>query len=253
VIVPLLFRIAAVKALRGATAAEDRVYDSALSAFDFGKGEPRAPFIVVAIGDERGDARGSWRLGALQERRIDLMFDLAVTKPGTLDAGADRPGVVIPPTDDGLEATLDLLHHQLQVRLQTGTDAWSECFRILAGGVHDILIRRGGDAKTGARFAARQIAWTLSPMFEPDKASLATWLQPFVADPELSDLAAVVRAAVEGPETTSTSNAIARLLGLTRAEATAFGLPPAPGREAARVEIDLGDGLITVGPDGQRL
>lgn len=163
-------RLSARKALDGATFAEGRVYDSSVAPIDEIASGESAAFIIVTTEDE--EAVTSGRDITNGNRTIDLVLEVAIAQPITADADADGDGsteteVVIPATDAGLELSLGLIVRQMQRAIFEGGSLWTEIFRLFAVSVVKISNRRGVGNKDGARFAARQLIFTIETLSEP--------------------------------------------------------------------------------------
>ena len=205
--VSMALRIAARRALEGATFADMRVHDSAITPIDHmvwsGKSEP---FIVISSEDE--DARITGRDVTGGERMIDLVFEIAIAHAVAAKPEADDslPEIVIPATDAGLELSLSLIARQMMRALfEQAGNPWANLFREFCINVRKITNRRGVGNKDGARFAARQIILRIEGLNEPpfghEPAADEPWgrlLAQMRQDDELVDLAPLVSGAIIG-------------------------------------------------------
>ena len=207
-LVSFALRVAAIRAIRGATLAGDRVHDSAISPIDHmvEKGESE-PFIVIATEDEEA-VNLAGRDATSGARTVDLVIEVAIAHsllaPG--DNSETPPEIVIPATDGGFELSLALIGRQIMRALfEPGTNPWACAFARFAVSIGKISNRRGVGNKAGARFAARQYVITLNVLQEPSfgmtPAAGDAW-HAFLAvmrnDPELAHIEPVVAAVITG-------------------------------------------------------
>lgn len=219
----LALRMATRKALIGATFAQERVFDSAITEIDMTVVEKRKALIVVTTDDEEGSVDGRDILGA--DRTIDLVIEIAVATMVKTDTGTVE--VTIPDTDEGLEVTIDLMCRQVIRVLQAGTGPWADLWRRLAVSVSRVVQRRGADARQGVRFAARQIVLTLTTISDPiapptTGMPLFDFLAMADADDELSPVAMILRAELANTDPGSVIDA--GRMGFTFADAEGTGL-----------------------------
>lgn len=153
-------RIAAVQAIKSATLAEDRVYDSAVGSIDELTKAGAKPFLIVTTDDDETNLTGRDLLGG--NGSLDVVIEYALA--GVTDTGT----FVVPHTDEGMEIVLDLMHRQITRALITEETVWSTSFKRLVPSMHRLVSRRGASATEGVRFAARQIVLTVSTINDPD-------------------------------------------------------------------------------------
>jgi hypothetical protein len=186
----LALRIATVKALRGKTFAGNMVRDSEIAPIDETIEGETAPFVVVYTDESDTDPDVANEETSLFGRctYVDLTIETAVTtrmKPGP---GSDW---AIPPTDAGLEFTIDVIERQIRNALSDPDNAWAEMWRRLVREIKSQKSARGSSARKGVRFAGRQIVLTvdLAPEPRPGENVSGLWRQ-FVdlmqSDSELS-------------------------------------------------------------------
>lgn len=245
-LVALAMRIAAVRALQGATAAADaRIFDSAILPIDKLASESPEPFISISTEDEVSKPSG--RDVNTGDRTIDLLIDIAIGKAVPLKGDGDAE-VIAAATDAGLELTLAVIHRQIHACLfGFGGGLWGEAFRAFTKSIEDISSRRGVPNEAGQRFAARQILVQVKAIAEPPfgpvepKTPFAKFFEAAATDPVLAAQASIIRRAIEGrpigwPEL-HTISAISG--GYTEAEAAAIGLAP-PGAPVAGMTLEPG-------------
>lgn len=243
-------RIAALRALDGATLAGDNVRDSDINAIDISADgsmstDQRRPFVVVYTDDstaEDADLRDLRQTGA-----IDFVCEFGVAStmttinPATGESDIVPGAIAFPATDAAFEMILDLVARQIVVAL-TGPDPWAELWKRLSTGTLRIEQRRAASSDDGTRIAARQMRIPLDlrpdPVWGQELNPGTVWgdflaaLQ--AADPEL----AIVAASFVGPqEGAVTAETIRRSRGHTAAERDALGYGPEhPGGEAWTID-----------------
>lgn len=243
----LAHRIATVKALAGRTLAGDRVRDSAIAPIDVQAGEEAAPFIAVYT----DDFEGRWRdLPGRDDQTLALILEIGVTAR-MLIADPDNPGneIVswgIPPTDAGIELTLDMIERQARIALDDEANAWAELWRTLHMGDAAYTSIRGASAEKGIRFAGRQLKVEVQPLDEPafGPAASGVWsalLDAMDADAELVNLAPAVRSLIEADTPPVDWIAVRRRFGMDDGEVTSLGLEPAEGAGEETTFADHGE------------
>lgn len=234
-LVSTALRIAARRAISGATFAGQRVHDSAISPIDHmvetGQAEP---FIVVSSEDETALIKTRDVTGG--DRSIDLVIEVAIAHPVTANADGGSE-IVIPATDAGLELSLSLIVRQVYRALfeQRG-NVWADVFARFVLNVEKATNKRGVGNRDGARFAARQLVLTLDTLHEPPfghvPASGEPWgdfLAAMEADDELATLAPLVRQSITGTPTIEDWDRTRSDLGLTEVGSAHIGLRGAGG------------------------
>lgn len=249
-----LLRIATVKALIGQTLAADAVFDSIVDPLDSRiSADGKRPVIVVYTDDHGGDVevRGDY----LQGDSLDLVIEVVVA--GRMEVLIDGPDgatpdyqLSIPNTDAGLEVTLDLIEAQVVQALTAGSGEWAQLWRRLAIKVNTAMSRRGVSAEQGTRWAVRQLTLNCDLLIDPDRgaalAATSPWRRMLVKmaeDVDLSSLAEILLAELEGEPLTDWRRAAARL-GVNLETISAIGLgpvgadDPVPLVEADIVDVD---------------
>jgi hypothetical protein len=224
----LATRICAAEALKGATWALGRVYDSKIAPIDFMKVDQRQPFIIVVTDDDKGAVQG--RDLVASDRELDLIFEVAVATKVAIDAEGET--VKIEDTDAGYEVVLDLVERQIVRALQSGQGKWAKLFRSFAINFRMIASRRTADQQQGIRYAARQIVLSVQTLADPPFETAQTtgkWkelLDALAASADLAYLAPILRTEIEAGDLLDWQKATAAL-GHTESEARAIGLAPA--------------------------
>lgn len=254
--IALAARVAAVRALRGATAVSDnRILDSAMLPIDQMATQEPQPFIVVSTEDETSQPDG--RDINNGTRTLDLVIELGLAQGVEIElppaeGGGTAVAVSVPNTDAGLELSMAIIGRQIfNCLFGRGGGIWGHAFRELAGNVQRLQSRRGVPTKDGQRFAARQWIFTLQPIAEPavgqvlEGTPLALFFAAAEADEDFNaSVASAIRAAIEGvpADWPAVYDAAALLGGYTDREGQmlGFGLvePPAePGEEPLLAEV----------------
>lgn len=247
----LAIRLATIRALKGRTYAEERVFDSKIGPVELvAQGEAR-PVIIVTTDDDAVDITGrDMRAG---EHRLELIIEVAVTERVTVEIseGATTEEVGIPATDAGLEATLAIIGWQISKALAADGGEWGDLWRTLVVKVHSIASRRGADDANGVRYAARQYIYSVDHVAEPEPGAsphaLDAWgrvLAAMKADKEFSSLGKIIEAEISLGNPTPWE-AARGTLGLANDEAGVLGLSPIlPGEDVLLREIGLSDGIV---------
>ncbi|KPL53200.1 hypothetical protein ABB55_14070 [Prosthecomicrobium hirschii] len=255
----LAIRACTFLALRGATWAGDCVYESKLEPIDVIIQAETQPFITIAVDEASGEpkGRGASLLAAVD--RLLLVVEIAVGVRALAEDGSTVVGV--PPTDRGLEWTMDILSRQV-MRALSSDPTWGDLWRRFRMELNGVRLLRGG-AVDGERYAARQIIFDIHPVSDPDVGSIPTgdsvWGQFIAAlraldaeEPEVAEyraLADLIEAEITKPQGFGSWQVAAARLGLARHSAEALGITPhvlvMPDAEAAftgTVELLQGGG-----------
>lgn len=226
----LPLRIATVLALRGKTWVGDAVFDSSILPLETRIADSGGlPFIVVYTDDSHADVSAGCDLtGGVAT--VDLIIHAAVATEYRADAAGTV--VMVARSDAGFEAQLDVIEAQITRALQRGDDGWCELWRAFATGRTSIRTRRGGVARKGARFAAREMVLTVNVVPDPagtgDEYPWSLAIDRFAAEPDTADLAQVLRAFV-APDDAPEWRRIYRTLGLDAATARSLAFAATDG------------------------
>lgn len=226
-------RTATIMALRGATFAADRVYDSAIDPLDQRIPEKGAPIAIVTTDDETANVVG--RELAMSDRSVDLIIELAIAsrvavpiEPG----GQPEDEVIIPQTDAGLEFALNLMVRQVLRVFAAAGEGWAGQLRAFSGQITKLQSRRGVGAAKGVKFAARQLVFTVEPPWEPafgvapaPDTLYGAFLAAMRGDPDMAPHAAMLEQQILGEALPDWRRAQA-LLGLSEAGIRGIGLGP---------------------------
>ena len=237
----LALRIITSRALRGATLADTRVFDSAVDPIDMQVGTGnRDPFLVVYTDDHTRQITGRDLFHG--DDSADLVIEAAVAAAVSLE-GDDGESVDIPPTDAGMEIILDLLGHQVLTALTGERTAWSSLFNRFVLSVEKVTSRRGASAESGVRFAARQITITCNVVADPiagdDLSALwSDFLGAVAADPQIDNLELIIRHAITNGGPMTGWRAAGAALGLSDETTGEIGLVSVTDESGDPVGLD---------------
>ena len=156
-IIRMLTRLSAVAALRGATWADDRVFDSDNTPLSqaLTLNEAAKPYIVIYTdADNRIDVAGHDIYAA--RRELTLVLELGVASKIT---GATGDAMLqIPQTDEGMEIALDMVEDQtIAALLGDPKSDWAELLKKFILRIDRMNGQRGASADRDRRWAARQL------------------------------------------------------------------------------------------------
>ena len=241
----LAMRIATTRALKGATLAETRVFDSAVDPIDQTIAETRQPILIVTTDDHEMEVTG--RDLGLGNVSCELVIEAAIASRvelNTPDGDGGEVTIAIPHTDEGMELALDVMEHQIMAALTRERSDWSRVWMKLVPRVSRHLSRRGASVEKGVRFAARQIVLTCDLIEAPtDGAAIlsgSTWedvLAMMAGDPELVSIGTMLRAEIDGTPLSDWRRA-ANMLGIHLATADAIGIAEFLDAEGNPVTLD---------------
>jgi hypothetical protein len=245
-LVGLALRIVTVKALLGKTFADERVFDSQIAPLDALENGP-APLIVVYTDDEE-DAISGGDLFA-PDRSLALIIHTAVASQ--VEAKAGSASLEIPHTDEGLEASLDLMRFDIIHALQTGDDIWCDLWSRLVVDKKAMSVRRGASVRKGLRFAARELVLTVDTVAEPapgiDRELWNDLDAAMRTDADLIGVADLIASRVTIGAAWPNWRQTAAVLGLSRKASMALGIAPEDdaGAAVSRLTIDFGGGRVS--------
>ena len=267
-LVALAIRACTYLALRGATWAGDCIYESKLEPIDMIVQAETQPFITIAVDEASGEPKGHGASLLASVDRLLLVVEIAVGVRALAEDGSTVVGV--PPTDRGLEWTMDILVRQV-MRALSSDPTWGDFWRRFRMELNGVRLLRGG-AADGERYAARQIVFDIHPVSDPDVGMVPTgdslWGRFIAAlrsldggDPDLAEyraLADLIEAEIAEPRGFGSWQVAAARLGLARRSAEALGITPhalvMPDAEAALADtVDLvqGGGAADAIDDGR--
>lgn len=253
--VGLALRLSAVMALKNATLAGKRVFDSAILPVDklTTKAGPE-PFVAISTEDETSKPNGRDLHNG--DRTIDLVVEIAIGKTVTLP-GDGGVGVEIADTDANLEMSLAIVMRQVEACLfGAGGGRWGKVFRAIAKTVEETVTRRGLPEKEGERFAARQTGYRIKAFAEPafgKEPPAGSPFEQFLAaldtEPGYEAFASIVRQAIEGapigwPQVYSIGAVMA---GYTEEEGRSIGIAPLGAADGSVMDE------LTILPEGVTL
>jgi hypothetical protein len=230
----LAARLCLVMALDGKTLAGDSLRDSMIVAIDSeGVEGETTPFIAIYTDDQDGKALTiSLELG--------VTSSMAVINP---DTGEKELVGGTPPTDSGIELTLDVMERQVHVALADEENSWAELFRVLFTSAGNIKSVRGASKSVdGERFAGRQIIFEGEILDDPafgraydEKSFWGRFLDKVDTEPRLAHHATTIRALLGDGEMPDGWRLVMRAMGLSRPAADALGVTPEFGDVAAPI------------------
>ncbi|MFC2252491.1 hypothetical protein ACETRX_22840 [Labrys portucalensis] len=229
-IVALCLRLCAVQALKGKTLAGPNIADSSIAAIDELAGERKSgAFAVVYTDEAQWQLQGFGNALSSGQRKLDLTLDMGIAEKVEVE---DEGSVyTLGETDGSREAAIDILASDILRVLQADPSPFAEAFRLLAGTVIDVHVRRGAGSDKGVRFAAREICLSLNAADEPMPVPEITghWRNIIDLIGAVSGLEPVA-ASIEQRLTASADlpdwKREQALLGLTNEAADAIGLAP---------------------------
>ena len=232
----LAMRIAAARAIKGATLAGDHVFDSSIEPIDEKVAGQSTPIVIVTTDDQEMAVTGrDLRSG---DKDCQLVIEAAITSQVTVEG---ETSLTIPETDEGMELSLDLIEHQVIAALTRERSDWSRLWMKFVPRITRRLSRRGAATENGLRFAARQMVLTCDLIDTPtDGAAIpagTAWgdfLTVVAADADLAPIGTMLREVVEGADVVDWQR-MANLLGVTQETAMGIGIGPA---------IDGGDAAV---------
>jgi hypothetical protein len=227
----LAMRITAARALKGATLAGGRVFDSVIAPIDQTIAEERQPILIVTTDDHEVEVTGRDLVHG--NVSCDLVIEAAIAARVELSVGDEsQPSLVIPHTDEGMELALDLLEHQVVGALLRESSDWSRVFMGLVPRISRRISRRGASVEKGVRFAARQVLLTCDLIEAPASGAAILPASPWAdllavlsEDPDLSFLATLLREEIEGTPLMDWQRA-ANILAVSRDTGRSIGLGP---------------------------
>lgn len=246
----LAVRVITIRALKGRTFAEDRVFDSKINPVNLVAKDEKKPVIIVTTDDDNVDIAGKdLRAG---DHKLELVIEIAVTQKIEVEVenGPATEVLSIPATDAGLEATVGLLGWQIAKALSADGGEWGDLWRSVVTNVHSISSRRGADDENGVRYAARQYIYSIDHIAEPTPGEALNasfgWgriLAAFKTDAELAPMARLIEAEITKGEYLPWEIARGEL-GLSNDEAEIIGVKPVKIDEIAPLAaVEMTDGF----------
>jgi len=221
-------RIAAARALRDATLAQHRVFDSAVEDIDKTISENRKPILIVTTDEDTGDITG--RDLFCGSDNCELVIEMALASKVTVGEG--EAAIEVPHTDEGMEIMLDMMEHQVVAALLREKTIWSQAWKALVAKVNRRVSRRGASSSNGIRFAARQLMLGCELIASPSSVdqigpgtAWAQFLTAMASDEELAPLGEVLRGMVENDPSLPWEQA-SDLLGIQHSAARSTGIAP---------------------------
>ena len=246
----LAVRFATIRALKGRTFAEDRVFDSKINPVNLVARSESKPVIIVTTDDDNIDITGKdLRAG---NHKLELVIEIAVTQKIEVKVGNGNKTevITISASDAGLEATVGLIGWQIAKALSADGGEWGNIWRTLVTNVHSISSRRGADEENGVRYAARQYIYSLDHIDEPAPGETpcegCAWgkvLAAMKADADYAGIAKLIEAEISGGDYLPWEIARGHL-GIANDVAEIIGTKPIGIDEIIPLKaVDLSDGF----------
>jgi hypothetical protein len=166
-----ILRACAVGALRDQTWAEERVYDSDLTPLAQAVyGGPAKPYVVVySDQDDVVPVKSVAEMYDGETRSLSLAVEIGIA--GAVRSTPNDPlsplTIKFAATDMGMEWACDVMSAQVVAALfGQPKSQWGELFKRMIVTVRRMPTRRGGQASSGVRFAARRMIFVLQPMYD---------------------------------------------------------------------------------------
>lgn len=159
-------RSCTVAALRDKTWAENRVFDSDMTALaDAVYGGPPQPYIVVYTdNDDLANISGT-ELYNGDDRSLNIVLEIGVAN--AIKAQNGNITLQFAATDQGMELAVDMISYQCHAALWGDPQStWGEILKQLCWRILRVPSRRGGQAQSGIRFAARRITYAVSTLYD---------------------------------------------------------------------------------------
>jgi len=242
-------RLITVQALKGATWAGDRVFDSPATVADLRIEAERQPFIAVFV--DEADSEGIDQPTATCPLNTRLIIEAgvasAITFQPATDAGAPEPPVTVTSlndTDAALEMTIGFLAEQVRDALMSTHNPWAGLWRELTGGqLRKFECVRGGpqtdvQQKQPQRYASRIQIYHTGVLATPPRGTVleAFWLnfiEMALANQELAGIGQLMKAHFTYPSGNLPVWRMAeKYLGVTADVIRGIGIAPVEGYDA---------------------
>jgi len=242
-------RIAAARALRDATLAEARVFDSRIDPLSLTQEDGGQPAVIVTTDDHFSEPMG--RDTSSGEQTCDLVIEIVIASRVSAQGkdGETLVSIDIPHTDEGMEMVLDLTEAQVIRALTHERTEWGAVWMMMVPRIMQRVSRRGASTENGARFAARQVVLSCDLVNDPvpgqPPAAGTSWgrlLAAMEGDAALAPVAKILRAQIE--EDRADWRVAADALGIHEATADALGIGPELG--VAEPEDDPADAATEI-------
>lgn len=227
----LAMRIAAARALRDATLAEGRVFDSMIDPLSLTRDGAGEPAVIVMTDDHVSEPQGRDLYHG--EQTCDLIVEIIIASQAVVpgDDGQGAVSVTIPHTDEGMELVLDMIEAQV-IRTLTGeANDWASIWMAFVPRIMARVSKRGASVDNGARFAARQLVLSCDLIADPVPAAApgegtawARMLAAMEADESLTGVAQILRAQIVDDR--ADWRVAADALGITEKAADQIGIGP---------------------------
>lgn len=167
-IASLAVRLMAVRILKNSTL-RAKVYDSALDPIGLIQDEDGKEHSIAIISSEDESGILNSRQINTGERTAKLLIEIAVGAVGNIEIedGGTTLAFSFNPTSEVSEANLTVIQRQVMRELFGSTGSTANLFRKLVPNVIDATVKRGVPTEQGAKFAARAVEITFTPLHDP--------------------------------------------------------------------------------------
>lgn len=244
-------RACAVAALKDKTWAQDRVFDSDMTALaEAVLGNEPQPYICVYTDtDDRPNNIGT-ELYDGDQRVLSLVIEIGVAN--AIQGANNNLVLQFAATDQGMELAVDIVSHQVTAALFGDPQSqWGEIFKKLCWRLLRVPSRRGGQASGGIRFAARRITYMMNTIYDippgvvpADDHPLMQFINLAKDNPifGVTDVGSILQSMLS-PTAAPDWRIAQAYLGLTKRSAEAMQVPglPLPFPEIEEPPLDYSD------------
>lgn len=236
----------------GRTLADLDVRDSDNSPVDPAEDEAdKRPFIAVYTDEQTAEGVTLTIETAISARMV--VIDPETGQPSLNEYGQSFLAPGIPPTDAGIEATIDIIERQINTALNDESNAWGRLLKQLASGLTKVQSTRGVmKTDLGERFAGRTIAYLGAPLADPEfgqEIKAGSFWHRFLAavagEPNLAQMEAPLRALLTDGESVEGWRLVLRAMGHGLDAGGSLGAMPAMGLDIAP---PIANPVIDAGP-----
>lgn len=249
-LVSLALRLATIRALKGATYAGERVFDSMVSPADLVAIGKQQTIIIVTTDDDDISIQGRDFMAG--DHSLELVIEVAAASKLVveIEGESNEEIITIPASDAGLEASLNFIGWQITKALSASGGEWGDLWRTIVMKVLSVTSRRGADERSGVRYAARQYVFKVDHIAEPQPGTPVregdAWhriVQMMLADHEFSSFGKIIEGFVTGNEADQWK-AYQMALGLADDETGVFPEKPLVDGAEKLAAVNFGDGFI---------
>lgn len=197
-LVALALRVATIKALRGATLCQDRVFDSPMEPLDVTIEGEQGPYLAVYI--DREDHRPMVKdMLSGEDRSFEIVIHCMLPERAQL-VGSDGVTYSIDTSDKGGELVQNIINRQIVRALQASDGLWANVWRDFVINIERLMSRPYLiELQPDVRMSARELQLTVTGIDEPSfgQGMHEPWeslLTAMEGDSELAPIAKVIEA-----------------------------------------------------------